>query len=137
VTPLRQRMIKDIQVRNLSPHTQASYLHWDWAASWRLARKPSRLSASPPTSRRRGALLPESRAGPGPSFPVGAGTACGPELIGRHQLVLVGFDQARHSSPNPGQLLRRDITLNAADMVGAQLRQPVINLGADQRGIAV
>jgi integrase/recombinase XerD len=26
MTPLRQRMIEDIQVRNLSPHTQASYL---------------------------------------------------------------------------------------------------------------
>ena len=26
MTPLRQRMIEDIQVRNLSPHTQASYV---------------------------------------------------------------------------------------------------------------
>jgi len=26
MTPLRQRMIEDMQVRNLSPHTQASYL---------------------------------------------------------------------------------------------------------------
>ena len=26
MTPLRQRMIEDIQVRNISPHTQASYL---------------------------------------------------------------------------------------------------------------
>ena len=51
-------------------------------------------------------------------------------------MTLVGFDQARDSCPNPGQLLRRDITLDVADMVGAQLRQPAINLGADQRGIA-
>ena len=26
MTPLRQRMTEDMQVRNLSPHTQASYL---------------------------------------------------------------------------------------------------------------
>ena len=26
MTPLRQRMIEDMQVRNLSPHTQASYV---------------------------------------------------------------------------------------------------------------
>jgi len=26
MTSLRQRMIEDMQVRNLSPHTQASYL---------------------------------------------------------------------------------------------------------------
>jgi integrase/recombinase XerD len=27
MTPVRQRMTEDMQVRNLSPHTQASYLH--------------------------------------------------------------------------------------------------------------
>jgi hypothetical protein len=59
-----------------------------------------------------------------------------PELIGRHQMLLVGFDQARDSNPNPGQPLSRDTTLDAADMVGAQFRQPAINLGADQRGLA-
>jgi integrase/recombinase XerD len=26
MTPLRQRMLEDMQVRNLSPHTQASYV---------------------------------------------------------------------------------------------------------------
>jgi hypothetical protein len=26
MTPLRQRMLEDMQIRNLSPHTQASYI---------------------------------------------------------------------------------------------------------------
>ena len=26
MTPLRQRMIEDMQVRNLAPHTQATYI---------------------------------------------------------------------------------------------------------------
>jgi hypothetical protein len=69
--------------------------------------------------------------------PLAQGRHARPELIGRHQLLLVGFDQARDSSQNPGQFLRRDITWDVADMVGAQVRQPAINLGADQRGIAV
>jgi hypothetical protein len=58
-----------------------------------------------------------------------------PELVERDQLLLVGFDQARHRGPDPGEFLGRDVALDVANVVGAQLGEPAINLGPDQRGM--
>ena len=41
MTPLRQRMIEDMQLRNLTPHTQRSYVHYvaEYARYFNLSRE--------------------------------------------------------------------------------------------------
>ena len=40
ITPLRQRMIEDMTIRNLSPTTQASYVHWVKSFALHIGRSP-------------------------------------------------------------------------------------------------
>jgi len=54
MTPLRQRMIKDVQIRNLTPETQHSYIHhvagfaqYFGRSTKELAPHPTPLQATP------------------------------------------------------------------------------------------
>ena len=40
ITPLRQRMIEDMTIRNLSATTQASYIHWVKSFALHFGRSP-------------------------------------------------------------------------------------------------
>ena len=44
ITPLRQRMIEDMTIRNLSPTTQASYVHWVKSFARHIGRSPDRAT---------------------------------------------------------------------------------------------
>ena len=44
ITPLRQRMIEDMTIRNLSPTTQASYVHWVKSFAFYIGRSPDRAT---------------------------------------------------------------------------------------------
>ncbi len=44
MTPLRQRMLEDMRLRDFSPHTQESYLGVVFILSIRLRSKPERLA---------------------------------------------------------------------------------------------
>ena len=46
ISPLRQRMIDDMMIRNLSPATQQSYLYAVGKFSRHFGRSPDRLSCS-------------------------------------------------------------------------------------------
>jgi integrase/recombinase XerD len=43
MTPLRQRMLEDMQIRNLSPHTQATYIAQVARFARHVGRSPDRL----------------------------------------------------------------------------------------------
>ena len=45
ITPLRQRMIDDMTIRNLSPTTQASYVHWVRSFALHIGRSPDLATA--------------------------------------------------------------------------------------------
>ena len=45
ITPLRQRMIEDMTIRNLSPTTQASYVHWVKSFARHIGRSPDQATA--------------------------------------------------------------------------------------------
>ena len=45
ITPLRQRMIDDMTIRNLSPTTQASYLHWVKSFARHIGRSPDQAGS--------------------------------------------------------------------------------------------
>ena len=44
ITPLRQRMIEDMTIRNLSPTTQASYVHWVKSFALHIGRSPDQAT---------------------------------------------------------------------------------------------
>ena len=44
ITPLRQRMIEDMTIRNLSATTQASYVHWVKSFALHIARSPDQAT---------------------------------------------------------------------------------------------
>ena len=45
ISPLRQRMIDDMTIRNLSPTTQASYVHWVRSFALHIDRSPDRATS--------------------------------------------------------------------------------------------
>jgi integrase/recombinase XerD len=45
ITPLRQRMIEDMTIRNLSPATQASYVHWVKSFALYIGRSPDQATS--------------------------------------------------------------------------------------------
>ena len=45
VSPLRQRMIDDMMIRNLSPTTQASYVHWVKSCALHIGRSPDQAGS--------------------------------------------------------------------------------------------
>ena len=44
ITPLRRRMIEDMTIRNLSPTTQASYVHWVKSFALHIGRSPDQAT---------------------------------------------------------------------------------------------
>ena len=44
ISPLRQRMIDDMTIRNLSPTTQASYVHWIKSFALHIGRSPDQAT---------------------------------------------------------------------------------------------
>ena len=45
ITPLRQRMIEDLTIRNLSATTQASYIHWVKSFAAHIGRSPDQATS--------------------------------------------------------------------------------------------
>ena len=45
ISPLRRRMIEDMKIRNLSPTTQASYVHWVKSFALHIGRSPDRAGS--------------------------------------------------------------------------------------------
>ena len=53
MTPLRQRMLEDMQVRNLSPQTQRAYLEHVSRFARHFDQSPARFKPYPPPPHRR------------------------------------------------------------------------------------